>query len=828
MKKVYTLLTKVMIFSLILAFPIAMIGQDDGGDKKEKKEKSTSFSPYWMIMAEIGPSWSHSDLAKNQYLPDFNKIGYNGQLGIGRQFTSVISLYLKGGYGSIKDAKENVTSPTDGLNAVWGRNMSSEATYFEENLNLGINLSNLFAGYRDRTVNVGLHLGVGASQWKSTTYDMDTDIEIANSGDSRTTSLTVPGGVNVDFRVSDLVDLYVDYTYVWVNNDLVDGAEHGAMQVYDDVWSHFNLGIKFKLGGNKVKKMVENFGLVTLQATPDPLEEKGDMVDVTITGTFPPKYFDKNAVMCFNPVLKTSDGQEFPLKTMNFKGENVMGDGTLITWGEGGTFTYTDQIPYDPAMDVSDLVVAPVVYLNDGEAYESCGDALLEGKKAMQVQPDRKVADGVIHTSKYMRHTEVADFAPHGYELETIIMEQGNIYFAKNKHNLNWNLPLNKDEENAAALANNHSNMLKGWDLKEIVIEGWASPEGEETFNQGLSERRAETAENYMAKKLKKAVKENEEVLDMEAVEAIEMLMTANGPDWNGFMQAVEASDIKDKAAIINVINSASQDKREEEIRNMILIYPELEKDLLPTLRRAEISVFTFEYKRPTEEIAEMSVSNPTELTLAELLYAGTLTDDLATKRVIYQNVLEQYPKCYRAMTNLAAVELADGNMDEALGLLEASYERNPESFETLNNMGVYYMMEGDFSKGKDYLNQAKALGGDVDYNMGIVNIFEGNYSDAVSNLSDAKCDYNLGLAQLLNKDYSAAENTFKCVEPKDAETYYLMAIVSARQDNKEMTLDYLGQSIKADPEMATKGTLDREFLKYYTDPAFQALVNAQ
>jgi hypothetical protein len=42
------------------------------------------------------------------------------------------------------------------------------------------------------------------------------------------------------------------------------------------------------------------------------------------------------------------------------------------------------------------------------------------------------------------------------------------------------------------------------------------------------------------------------------------------------------------------------------------------------------------------------------------------------------------------------------------------------------------------------------------------------------------------------------------------------------------MTLDYLGQSIKADPDVASMAALDREFLKYYTDPAFQALVNAQ
>ncbi|RLD40849.1 MAG: hypothetical protein DRI88_13155, partial [Bacteroidetes bacterium] len=107
-------------------------------------------------------------------------------------------------------------------------------------------------------------------------------------------------------------------------------------------------------------------------------------------------------------------------------------------------------------------------------------------------------------------------------------------------------------------------------------------------------------------------------------------------------------------------------------------------------------------------------------------------------------------------------------------------------------------------------------------------NIYEGNYSEAVSNLSGAKCDFNLGLAQLLNKDFSGAENTFNCVEPKDADTYYLLAVAAARQDNKENTLDYLGQSIKADAAMAQQAALDREFLKFYNDPGFKALVNAQ
>jgi outer membrane protein OmpA-like peptidoglycan-associated protein/Flp pilus assembly protein TadD len=823
MKKVYYLLTRVMIFSLILAFPLSIFSQDDGGKKEKKKE---SFTPYWTIMAEVGPSWSHTDLAKNNWLPDFSNIGYNGQIGFGRQFGSVFGMYLKGGYGSVKDAKDNVTSPTPGLNAQWGRDMSSEFNFFEEHLNFSFNLSNLFGGYHDRTVNFGVHLGVGAAQWKSTTYDKNTGQEIANSGDSRTNSLAVPGGINVDFRVSELVDLYVDYTYVWVNNDTVEGVEHGAMQVYDDVWSHFNLGIKFKLGSNKIKKMAENFDQVTLAETPDPLEEKGQMVDVTITGTFPPKYFDKNAVMCFTPVLKY-EGGETALEPMYFKGENVAGDGTMITWDNGGTFTYTDQIPYDPTMDVSELVVAPVIYQGDGETYESCADALENAKKAIQVDPERKLADGVIHTASFLRHNEVSDFTPHGYELETIVTKQGDIFFQKNKYNLNSNLPLNKDEDNKAALENNISDILKGWKVKNITIDGWASPEGEETFNQGLSENRANTAKKYMEKKIQKAAKKSD-LIDDNILDQIEMTTTANGPDWNGFMQAVKNSDIKDKSSIINVINAADQSKREEEIRNMILIYPELEKDILPALRRAEIKVNTYEYKRPAEEIADLSVSNPTELTLAELMYAATLTDDPATKRVIYQNVLKQHPNCYRAMTNLAAVELGDGNLDEAFNLLQQSIDKNADAFETLNNMGVYYMLTGDYVKAREYLNKAKALGGDVNYNMGIVDVYEGNYSEAVTELSGAKCDFNLGLAQLLNKDYSAAENTFNCVQPQDAETLYLLAVTAARQDNKEGTLNYIGKAISANPELAKKAALDREFLKFYDDPGFKALVNAQ
>ena len=134
-------------------------------------------------------------------------------------------------------------------------------------------------------------------------------------------------------------------------------------------------------------------------------------------------------------------------------------------------------------------------------------------------------------------------------------------------------------------------------------------------------------------------------------------------------------------------------------------------------------------------------------------------------------------------------------------------------------------MLVGDYSKAKGCFTKAQGLGGDENYNLGLANIALGDYARAESLLSGFKCDFNLGLAQLLNGNATGAEKTFNCA-PQDAETLYLLAITASRQDNKDNMLDYLGQAIKANPDVATGAATDREFLKYYNDADFNALVN--
>jgi tetratricopeptide (TPR) repeat protein len=837
MKKVYFNLTRILLFSIILSIPLAFYAQDDGeAKKKEKTNMNSSFSPYWYFQGDIGPSFSHADLSDYGFLPDLKHVSINGQLGFGRQFTRVWSIYLNAERGFFNGEKADVV-PKNLAPKNTSRDLKFDNDYYGGNLNVGINLSNWWGGYKDRLVNFGIHIGVGQVQWKSRTYDMaNNDKVVATYGYSfspannkgkgindRKVAMTVPLGATINFNVSERWDIYGDYAYTWMDTDVADGVVHGEMEVFNDVYSHFNIGARIKFGSNKIKKMADNFDEVQLTATPDPLEEVGDSVEVTIKGTFPPKYFAKNAVMCFTPVLKY-EGGETAFETINFIGEDVDGEGTMISWANGGSFTYTKKIPYDPAMDNSELTVTPVAYQYNGEVHSTCDGAAGQGKS--YTADERKLADGVIHTAGFVRDNELVAFAPDGYEKETISTVESAIFFQVNRSNLNKNLPLNKDAGNKETLNNSIGDMEKGWVVKDIAINGWASPEGEETFNEGLSQKRAETAEKYMNKKIKKAAKHNK-LIDKEAADGIEFNLTANGPDWNGFMQAVEASDIKDKNAIINVINSADYSQKEAEIRNMILIYPELERDILPPLRRAVIDVNCFEPKRTAEQIAEYSTAYPDSLSVNELMYAATLTDDLNTRKQIYDNTMKRYPTCWRAKVNGAAVEFELGNIDEAKALLEQAHEINENSFEMANNMGGVHVAGGDYAKAEHCYLKSEDLGGDVNYNMGIVEIHKGNYANAVSRLSGYTCNFNLGLAQLLNKDYAAAENTFNCVDPQDGDTYYLLAVTGARQDDKAKTLDYLGKAIKANPDFKAKAATDREFLKFYHEADFQALTGA-
>jgi hypothetical protein len=164
-----------------------------------------------------------------------------------------------------------------------------------------------------------------------------------------------------------------------------------------------------------------------------------------------------------------------------------------------------------------------------------------------------------------------------------------------NSDNINWSVPLNKDLQNKVAVNELTSHILKGWNIKDIEIIGWASPEGTIKYNTVLSQGRAKTTEDFLKKRLASLASQNQSHVSYKNANDIKFVTKGNGPDWDGLMTAIANSSIKDKDAIIKTLKSQTPEQRVAQLNKYIKQYPEFEKSILPSLRRSIVKVNTIE-----------------------------------------------------------------------------------------------------------------------------------------------------------------------------------------------------------------------------------------
>ena len=582
---------------------------------------------------------------------------------------------------------------------------------------------------------------------------------------------------------------------------------------------------------NIMKKMTRGINILTLvsaillisscvttklpdmyQVNPEVLEAKGGTVDFTVTGTIPEKSFHKKAVVEFTPVLEY-DGKTKELKKFVLRGEKTEGEGTVINSKTGGSFTYNESFDYEDDMRASELKVNATI---------------TKGSKVTEVN-DVKLADGVITTYQNVVHSEKVISAPSGYEKVTIISENATLYFQVNKSNLNTNLALNKTDEAKAEMENLHDFMMKGWEVQDVSVDGWASPEGEIDFNDNLANERSETIQKYMAKHMAKMNKKRAKEMGVDVSEIeqeIKYNTKGNGEDWDGFMMAVKNSDLSDKSMILNVINSQSDvTMREEEIRNMTVIYKEIEDDILPPLRRADVTVNCFEPKRTDEEIAKLATSSPDSLNYKEILHAATLTEDHEARLNIYKAAFNNPEADWKAYNNAAVESIALKKYDDAANYLGQAEKTASKNGKVENNLGVLACHNGDYEVAEQHFMKAMSYGENENYNLGVIAIQKGEYTKALNYFKGIDCDHNLALAQLLADNMDGALKNFKCA-PESGKTYYMLAVYGARTNNADMVYENLGKGIeKCGNKLKEMARTDREFVKYFDEANFKSLV---
>lgn len=557
-------------------------------------------------------------------------------------------------------------------------------------------------------------------------------------------------------------------------------------------------------GCSGLSKMSKDADKVHYAETPNPMQENGDSVAINIAVNYPAKYFAKKAIVTVVPTLKLSDGTEYPLKSATLIGDNAKGTGIKIHYKEGGNFNYTTKVAYTPGMKTDAL------YIN----------ATLENNK--KKLPSIKIADGTITTAKLMQADDKVILGKDNFKKTIPESDTTHIYYVISQSTVRSAEMRSKEMKKLKEFVK--MGTKEGYTFDNVSLSAYASPDGETQFNDHLADDRAKTAIKAMRSFFREM---NTRKLNTKfGTEASFYQVGTTGMDWEGFKTRVEASNIKDKAIILRVLTMYSDhDQRMREIKALSLTYKELAERILPELRRSVI-VLNAEKKSPTDEqIKSLLSSDPKSLTVEEMLYAATLTHDLNRKMETYQMAAKQYPNDWRCPNDIGYIDVLQNNLTDAKMQFTKAEQLSPNNPVIENNLGVMAHINGNRNEAMRYFKNATGAGNEVSYNMGLLDIQSGNYSEAVSNMSSYNT-FNTALAKLLNNDVQGAESTLDASNDNSAMAYYLKAIIAARTSNKTEMMNDLKTAIGKDASLKQSAKTDCEFIKYSNDADFKSLIS--
>ena len=530
---------------------------------------------------------------------------------------------------------------------------------------------------------------------------------------------------------------------------------------------------------NKMVLTADNFEVV-----PNPLETQTGMVPSTINGSFPEKFMKKKAVVTVIPELRYA-GQTTQGQSATFQGEKVLGNNQTISYRLGGRYTMRSTVPYNEDMQKSELWMTFKAY---------------KGKKEIQI-PAVKVADGVIATSELYKKTLLSDGgcqAVDSFQRVKAQKQEANIKFLVNQANLRKSELKNNSVTEFVEMLKKINADREGFNLSNVEVQAYASPEGGFKFNDKLAGKRQNVSEKYVKDQLKKT--------KMNA--NIDAHYTAQ--DWDGFQRLVQASNLQDKDVILRVLSMYKDpEEREQQIRNMSAAFRELADGILPELRRSRLIINYETIGRSDDQIQEQYNADAAKLSADELLYFASLQDTQADQEKVYKKTAELYDKDYRAYNNLATIALSKGDKAAAASYLAKALALDANSAESNANKGLMSLAAGNMAEAEAAIAKG-ATSETTAYAQGVLSLAKGNYAQAQQLFGDKKTN-SAALAQLLAKDYNAASKTLDKVENADAMTDYLHAIVAARRGNKFAATSYLKEALKKDPSLKAYADNDLE-----------------
>ncbi len=541
---------------------------------------------------------------------------------------------------------------------------------------------------------------------------------------------------------------------------------------------------------------------LTYTVTPDPLEMHGDSVRVKIEVKVPEKGIKKKIVAEITPKLGNQT-----LESVKVAGEKIQIGEKSIPYKPGGKVVYDRTYAYDPSFESSDLEVSLKAYKG----------AVGTKEKKKEAFDSKKIAEGTIITPFLVQPDFKVVSLKQDYVQTKDFTTSATINFDRGRSELR------PDEMKDADVV-----ALKEWlktnagntrvVIKSIAVNGFACPDGVESKNVTLSDSRVSTA-----------LKAIETLLKDTKYPAIDLKLLSKtkglGEDFDGFVSKLNESSLAsdEKSLITRVIKETSDlDTREKKIKEISKVFSEIEKDIFPKLRRAEIVISYSVVGYSNDELKSIGSSNPSSLKLDELIQAAEVTSDIKTKQTIYTTALSVKSDDKLVLNNLGVLMYEQGKYDEAKSYFEKSGKIDNSS-ENKNNLAAVAGKKGDFETARKLLEK-NALP-EAKFNTGYFSIKKGKYAEAISSMKGGN-SFNLALAQLLNgKSDEAIKTLDGCTVKETAEWFYLKAVANARLNNVDGTVSNLKNAISKNASLKEKAGRDKEFRNFVSNSSFSSLV---
>ncbi|OJJ21818.1 hypothetical protein BKI52_15085 [marine bacterium AO1-C] len=596
-----------------------------------------------------------------------------------------------------------------------------------------------------------------------------------------------------------------------------------------------------------------------LTITPTPLEVHGDRVTFTFSAQMPVKMMKKGVKYTLDVAYVTEEDKEWPAEQSPEKGTHI---GTVEF--DGGLYENAKQAP---------IITKKMAFQYKNQykkGYLVVYGTLATAQETRTFAPRRihnmgYPVKGIATTSRLIRNpldgvSNATGQSPFAYANthwtpDDPLVKEYNIFFnqgsaqivAHQDHN-QQTLRLIQDafKNMAAQLAD--PLLIPQWRVKSSSAH---SPEGRISINQNLPAHRLVALTQRIQKTLNlfkygQRQIQFEQTLDHKILEST----------WPEFKFWVQKSLLTQdqKSEVVAIIDGAGAFTEKEKKLQTLAYYSKITEQIYPKMRYAKMSVATPNVIR-TRAYLENLLSKigkgegaANALSEDEYLFMVTTTPSYAT-RVLW---LEQAVKTYgtwRLHNNLGAAYLdlalltkENKYIDKALISLQKAL-RQKESGEIYYNLGMVYLMKKDQQKALEYFDKAIKIGGGR--NQPFISLLEGikgyklmqmartrhdgHYQTTYQVLENAATTvpnyFNTGLAYLLEGlDYTKAQQSFEAavkLNPKDALSYYALAIVAARTNNSKHIYSNLEKAIRLDSDLRGQAWQDAEFFKFHQSLAF-------